>query len=367
VIRVETSGHLDVARTIGPFVNDTPGNDSGGLLFNMTTGKRSISVDLSQELGRQVLDDLVRWSDVIVESFSPRGRAALNLEYDRLAALRPGLILLSSCLFGQTGPLQRYAGFGTMGASLAGFFHLTGWPDRPPCGPFGAYSDYPSPRFALCALLAAIDHRRRTGEGQYLDFAQAEAASHFLTPVLLDYAVNGHVASRNGNADTVMVPHGVYPSAGEDEWIAIACRDDDDWAALASAIGHPELASLTRDERRAREPELDDLVAAWSAALAGGAAQDELITVGVPAHVVQNSIECAADPQLLHQEHFVSLPHPEHGTVICEASRTTLSATPAVVAGVPPLLGQDTVEVLTGVLGYDDERLGELFAVGALD
>src|SRR5262249_26338440 len=132
-----------------------PGTDSSGLLFNMTTGKRSVNIDLRQPLGREVLDDLVRWSDVIVESFSPRGRAALDLEYERLREVRPDLIMLSSCLFGQSGPLQRYAGFGTMGASLAGFFHLTGWPDRPPCGPFGAYSDYPSPRFALCAVLAA--------------------------------------------------------------------------------------------------------------------------------------------------------------------------------------------------------------------
>ena len=107
----------------------------------------------------------MRWADVVVESFSPRGRAALGLDYERLAELRPGLVMMSSCLFGQSGPLERYAGFGTMGASLGGFFHLTGWPDRPPCGPFGAYSDYPSPRFALCAVLAALDHRRRTGRG----------------------------------------------------------------------------------------------------------------------------------------------------------------------------------------------------------
>jgi benzylsuccinate CoA-transferase BbsF subunit len=274
--------------------------------------------------------------------------------------------MMSSCLFGQTGPLQRYAGFGTMGASLAGFFHLTGWPDRPPCGPFGAYSDYMSPRFALCALLAALDHRRRTGEGQYLDFAQAEAASHFLTPVLLDFAVNGHAATRNGNVDATMVPHGVYPTAGDDAWIAIACPGDAEWAVLAEAVGRPDLAGLTRDERRGREAELDALIGAWTAGRPGGEVQEELIGGGVPAHVVQNSIECAVDPQLLHQEHFVALPHPE-GTIVCEASRTTLSATPAVVTGVPPLLGQDTVDVLTEVLRYDDERLGVLFAAGALD
>ena len=311
VIRIETSHHLDVARTIGPFVNDIPGNDSGGLLFNMTTGKRSVSLDLRQPLAREVLDDLVRWSDVVIESFSPRGRAALDIEYDRLAALRPGLVMMSSCLFGQSGPLEKYAGFGTMGASLGGFFDLTGWPDRPPCGPFGAYSDYPSPRFALCALLAALDHRRRTGEGQYLDFAQAEACVHFLAPAVLDQSVNGRATTRNGNADIAMVPHGVYRSAGDDAWVAIACRDDADWHALAGLLDRTDLAGADderaagargRARRHRRRP---------------GRAPARRTTrwrrrspPGVPAHSVQNSGECMADPQLDHLGHWVTTPAP---------------------------------------------------------
>jgi crotonobetainyl-CoA:carnitine CoA-transferase CaiB-like acyl-CoA transferase len=367
VIRIETSGHLDVARTIGPFVKDTPGNDASGLLFNMTSGKRSISVDLGQPAGREVLDDLVRWADVVVESFSPRGRAALDLGYERLAALRPGLIMVSSCLFGQSGPLQRYAGFGTMGASLAGFFHLTGWPDRPPCGPFGAYSDYPAPRFGLCALLAALDHRRRTGEGQYLDFAQAEAGVHFLTPAVLEQSVNGRTATRAGNADVSMAPHGVYRSAGDDAWVALACRDDRDWGALAEILDRTDLAALTRAERVARADELDEAVTTWTAAWTPDEAAARLVAAGVPAHSVQNSGECFADPQLSHLAHWVTLPHPEHGTIIVENSRIDLDATPADVNGVPPTLGQDTVDVLTGLLGYDDARLGDLFVAGALD
>ncbi len=367
VVRIETSNHLDVARTIGPFVKDTPGNDASGLLFNMTTGKRSISVDLSQPLGSEVLDDLVRWSDVVIESFSPRGRAALGLDYERLAELRPGLVMMSSCLFGQSGPLERYAGFGTMGASLGGFFHLTGWPDRPPCGPFGAYSDYPSPRFALCALLAALDHRRRTGEGQYLDFAQAEACVHFLAPAILDQVVNRREMTRQGNADAMMVPHGVYRSAGDDAWVAIACRDDEDWRALAALLDRADLATLSLAERRARAAELDELVGRWTAGRSPDDAADLAISAGVPAHAVQNSGECYADPQLEHLGHWVTLPHTEHGTIIVEGSRVALSATPADVSGIPPSLGQDTMEVLTEYLGYDDERLGDLFAAGALD
>ncbi|MDQ1426160.1 MAG: hypothetical protein QOD72_3658 [Acidimicrobiaceae bacterium] len=367
VIRIETSGHLDVARTIGPFVDDTPGVDASGLLFNMTTGKRSIALDLGRPEAIDVLDDLVRWADVVVESFSPRGSAALNLNYARLVKVNPTLVMMSSCLFGQTGPLERYAGFGTMGASLSGFFHLTGWPDRPPCGPFGAYSDYMSPRFALCALLSALDHRRRTGEGQYLDFAQAEAAVHFLAPVLLDYAVNGHVCTRDGNADPVMAPHGVYPCAGDDEWIAVACRDDADWRALAGLLERPDVAELSGKRRVARRAELDAMVAAWTVRRSPADAETALIVAGVPAHSVQNSGSCAVDPQLAHHGHFVTLPHPEHDTIVVEGSRIAMSDTPAVVDGTPPLLGQDTVAVLTEVLGYDDERLATLFAAGVVN
>jgi benzylsuccinate CoA-transferase BbsF subunit len=254
-----------------------------------------------------------------------------------------------------------------MGAALSGFFHLTGWPDRAPCGPFGAYSDYMSPRFGVCALLAAIDHRRRTGDGQYLDFAQAEAAVHFLSPAVLDYVVNGTVATRDGNRDAAMVPHGVYPCAGDDEWIAVACRDDEDWHALAGVLDRPDLGDLTTAERRSREGELDGVVTSWTARQSAEDAARALIAAGVPAHPVHNSGECAADPQLSHDGHFVTLDHPEHGRVVAEGSRFRLEATPAVVDRSPPLLGQDTLDVLTHVLHYSEDRIGELLASGALD
>src|SRR5205823_8139695 len=196
---------------------------------NMNAGKLNVSIDLSMPEGRQVVTDLVRWADVMTESFTPGAMAAWGLDYASVREINPSIVMMSSCLMGQTGPLNRFAGYGNLAAAFCGFTGMVGWPDRPPAGPFGAYSDYVSPRFALCALLAALDHRRRTGEGQYLDFAQAEAAVHFLTPALLDYVVNGRVASRNGNADLDMAPHGVYPSAGDDQWVAIACRDDADW------------------------------------------------------------------------------------------------------------------------------------------
>jgi crotonobetainyl-CoA:carnitine CoA-transferase CaiB-like acyl-CoA transferase len=367
VVRVESTKVTDVARTVAPFLNDVPGAETSGLLFNMGAGKRSITLNLRSPEGHAVLEDLIRWADVLIESFSPRGGASLGLDYQRVSTINPDIVMMSSCLFGHSGPLAQYAGFGTMGASLTGFFHLTGWPDRPPCGPFGAYTDYMSPRFALCTLLAALDVRRRTGRGQYFDFAQAESAVHFLTPALLDYAVNRNVQRADGNADPVMVPHGIYPSAGDDQWVAVACRDDADWRALAGAIGGDDLTSLNVDQRRARARELDALVASWTSGREPAAAASSLLALGVPAHAVQNSGECAADEQLRSQDHFVEVPHAEHGTVVVEGSRISLSATPATIRRGPPVLGEHTVDVVTELLGYDDERLGMLLGAGALD
>ena len=360
VIRVETADHVDVARVSAPFIDDVPGLDSSGLFFNMSAGKRSVSLNLSHPDANRVLEDLVRWSDVVVESFSPRARAALGLDYQRLAAVRPNLIMLSTCLFGQTGPLRRCAGFGSTGAAMIGFGQLAGWPGRPAGGPWGAYTDYVSPRFALCTVLAALDHRRRTGHGQYLDFAQAEATAHFLTPALLDEAVNHHGPVNQGNSDPNMVPHGVYPCAGDDRWVAIACRDDRDWEALATLLGRSDLAPLRLSARQARVADIDELIANWTASRSTEEVEAAVISAGLPAHRVQNSAECVADPQLRHLNHYLTLPHPGHGTITLENCRITLSETPARVERTPPSVGQDTFEVLTEMLGYDPDFVGAL-------
>ena len=158
--------------------------------------------------------------------------------------VKPDLIMASSCLFGQTGPLSGLAGYGTMGASLSGFYDMTGWPDREPAGVFGAYTDYISPRLTACVILAAVDHHRRTGQGQHLDYSQMEAATHFLAPALVARQATVHKRTRRGNADDHMVPHGVYPCLGDDRWIAIACADDTQWARLAAAIGLEDRKSV---------------------------------------------------------------------------------------------------------------------------
>jgi benzylsuccinate CoA-transferase BbsF subunit len=367
VIHVESTRGPDSARAVQPFIDNLALPENAAIYHNMNAGKLSLSLNMASPGGREVLDDLVAWADVLIESFSPRGRLALGLDYERLRVINPRLVMMSTCLFGQQGPMAGYAGFGNMAACLVGFFDLTGWPDRGPAGPFGAYTDYISPRYAFVALASALRESRATGRGQYLDFAQAEAAVNFLSVAMLDYTVNGRVAARTGNDDPAMSPHGVYPCTGTDRWVAVACRDDSDWRALATVIGRPDLASLDTDERIARRAELNDVVAAWTRQHSPADAEAGLIAAGVPAHAVVHSPELYADPQLTHLGHFVDIPHPHHGSVTIEASRLGLSGTPSVIANGSPSFGLHTVDLLTETLGYDPDRVGELFSSGALD
>jgi benzylsuccinate CoA-transferase BbsF subunit len=271
---------------------------------------------------------------------------------------------------GQSGPLAQFAGFGNLAAALSGFFSLTGWPDRPPAGPFGAYTDYVAPRFTAVAILAALDYRRRTGQGQYIDQAQAESALHFLTPALLDYTVNGRCQERVGNVDAHLAPHGVYPAAGTDRWLAIAVRDDAQWQALCEVMGRPELGQdrrfATSTARLAHRDALDLILTAWTQEHDAHVAEAVLQARGVPASVVQNSQELCSDPHLLQRGHLVQLPHPLHGTTTVEGSRFKLSRTPAHVECAAPTLGRDNQYVLETILGYSPERIAALTAAGVL-
>src|SRR5215813_7261663 len=268
VVRIESSHRLDTGRTIGPFHDGQPGLEHSGFFQNLNAGKLGLTLDLAQDAGRAVALDLVRWADVVAESFSPKAMRAWGFDYASLLQVKPDLIMLSTCLMGQTGPLAQFAGFGNLAAALSGFFSLTGWPDRPPAGPFGAYTDYVAPRFTAVAILAALDYRRRTGQGQYIDQSQAESTLHFLAPAILDYTVNGRVQERVGNRDPAMAPHGVYPAAGADCWIAIAVGNDQHWQALCAVLERPALLHderfATPEARLAHQDALDAIVAAWT-------------------------------------------------------------------------------------------------------
>jgi benzylsuccinate CoA-transferase BbsF subunit len=361
VVKIETQQRVDVTRTVMPLhpLNAEHPLEGGGLFANSNAGKLGVELDLRVPAACEVVWDLVRWADVVLESFSAGALDRMGFGYERMRAVNPDVILLSSCLPGQTGPLQ-LPGYGNLSSAVFGFHYATRWPDRAAAGPFGAYTDVVSPRFSLTALLAALDHRRRTGEGQHLDISQGEASLHFLSPALLDVEVNGRELRVGGNADPEMAPHGVYPARGVDRWMAIACPDDEAWRRLAAELGRPDLAPLSREARLSRREELDELVAAWTAEQDPEGLEVRLQTCAIPAHQVHNTHECLADPQLAHRGHYVDVEHPLLGSVTVEGPRYRLSRTPGRVTAAGPTYGQHTWEVLSDLLGYDDDRIAKL-------
>lgn len=371
VVRVETSHRFDACRTVGPFQNGRPGGESSGLFYNMNAGKHPFSVDLSKPEGRAVILDLVRWADVVTESFSPKAMQAWGFDYESLRKVKPNLIMLSTCLMGQTGPMAKFAGFGNLAAAIVGFTNLAGWPDRPPAGPFGAYTDYIAPWFNAAAILAALEYRDRTGQGQLIDLSQGEASLHFLAPALLDTRLNQRKQERNANHDLNYAPHGVYPTTGTDCWIAIAVTSDEQWRGLCTAMKRTDLLTDTRfttkAARLAHQNELDDIIAAWTKDQEKFALETALQAAGVPAAAVRTMKELASDPQLVHRQHFVELDHPKFGKTTVEGSRFRLSRTPARIEGMAPTLGRDNQYVLETLLGYSEERITEIVASGVLE
>lgn len=366
VIRVESSTRPCLLRQALGHRDDIPDQENGISWHAVNANKLGVALDLRVPESIEVVKDLARVSDIVFEAFTPGSVAQMGLGYEDLVQLKPDLIMASSCVMGQTGPMRDFAGFGNMAASVAGFFDITGWPDRPPAGPYMAYTDYTSPRFTALALLAALDHRRRTGEGQYLDFSQMAAAIHLLTPALLDYQRTGTMATRDGNRDRHLTPHGVYPGCAADSWIAIAVEDDEQWRSLAIEMRRPDLADLTVAERREREGELDEVISSWTANQPVGGLQVRLQAHGVPAHQVSRSADVVNDPQLVHDRYFRWLPHPEARRAMVDGMPYHLSRSPGVHAWAGPTYGQHTMEVFERILGYDGDRIGKIAASGAL-
>lgn len=366
VIKVEGPTRFDASRSGGGGLKGDLGPDAGIQFGTLNAGKKGVTLNLNVKEGQEAFRDLCDWADVLVESYTPGTMDQWGLGFDTLQKTNPRLVMLSTSLMGHSGPLSTFAGFGNLAGAITGFYEVTGWPDRPRAGPFLAYTDYVVPSFMVSLIVAALEQRDRQGVGQHLDFAQAEAAIHFLASAVLEYTVNGVAPSALGNDDRFICPHVVVPAEGEDRWVAVACETDDQWERLASVLGRDDLANLDLEGRVELKADLEELIATWVRTRSMEVAQDELQSCGVPAHAVQNSAECFADPQLIHRGHWVTVEHPVHDEMIVEATRFQLSRTPALVTRSGPSLGEHNDEVLRGVLGYDDERIAELAVAGAI-
>ncbi len=364
VIHIETNTQPDALRITPPFKDGIPGLNRSAYQAGFNNNKYGLSLNLKHPRANEVVRRLIDWADIIAESYSPGTMARWGLAYEDLVKIKPDIIMYSTSQQGQTGRHSRVAAYGTHLVSLAGFTHLTGWPDRGPTGPYGAYTDTPVPPLGAAAIAAALDYRRRTGRGVHIDIAQYEAGVNFLAPVLLDYTVNKRVQQREGNRCAYAAPHGIFPCKGNNRWCAIAVFTDIEWQALCNAIGSPSLALdsefATLLLRKKNEDKLEQLLAKWTVNYDAKELMYKLQEAGIPAGLVENAEDIQNDTQLAHRHYLWELNHAEIGKHSYEAPPFRLSKTPAELNKPSPCLGEDTEYVCTRILGISDELFIEL-------
>ncbi len=370
VIRIESHKYPCPMRRGGPVREEKVGINRSGMFANFNTNKLGISLDLSKPEAQEIARKLVKWADIVGESFGPGVIKRFGLDYESVKKIKPDIIYFSTSLQGQYGPHYRYQAWGWQAAALAGFYEAVGWPDRPPTGIPGAYTDQIAPFYMVCALIMALEHRRRTGQGMYIDQAQFEVGVTFAEPSMLEYRVNGRITRRRGNRDPYAAPHGAYRCQGDDRWCAIAVTSEEEWKSFCEAIGSPGWISdpkfATLAARKQNEDELDRLVEEWTTKQAAPEVMLLLQEKGVPAGVVQKNEDICNDPQLEHRQTYHKLSHPEIGYMLHQQPAYRLSRSPCEMRASSPLMGEHNEYVFREILGLSDDEIADLLVEGAI-
>jgi len=371
IIKIETSTHLDTLRETAPFRDGMAGVNRSGYFADRNASKRSMTLNLKHPKAAALARRLIAKCDIVANNFTPGTMDRLGLGYNDIKAIKRDIIYLSMSMQGGTGPHAGYVGFGLTIGALAGLHHLSGPVERPPAGTATNYPDHvPNPCHAAFALLAALFHRRKTGEGQYIDFAQTEPTIDLLSTAVIDYTVNGRVAERNGNRQPDAIVHGVYRCKGEDRWIAISAYEDAQWQALVAVL---QLPPSLRDwcDAGTREQYADELDALLGTYTVRHDARELMTTLqahGVAAGMVQNARDLVEDdPQLKHRAHWVTLQHPEMGACLYNSPPAQLGETPAHLSRPAPLLGQHTREICCDLLELDDVEYAQFDREGVFE
>jgi benzylsuccinate CoA-transferase BbsF subunit len=370
VVHVESRSRPDGFRVhYPPYKDNQPGLDRTGSFAIFNDSKYGVTLNLKSPRGLEVAKKLVGWADVLIENFAPGVIERLGLGYQAARQVNPSLVYLSSCNMGQTGPKASQRGFGSQLTSQSGFTYLAGYPEQDPMLLYGPYIDFVAVGFGLIAVLAALDHRRRTGEGQYIDLAQYETGLQFILPALLDYETNGRVMTHHGNRDANAAPHNAYPCRG-DAWCAIAVFGDDEWRALcqvaASAPWTKDARFATHGLRKQHEDALDQAIAQWTRDRDARQLMETLQAAGVEAMVVNTLGDIFSDPQLQHRKIWRQLRHTVLGTFDYEAPPYDLSDSPATLRA-SPLLGEHNRYVYREIVGMSDEEISSLEKDGVIE
>lgn len=346
VVHVESRAHPDGFRLqYPPYKDGRPGIDASGCFAYFNDSKLGVTLDLKNPRGVELARRLAASCDVVIENMRPGVMARIGLGFEALRASNPRLVMLSSCNMGQTGPRADTPGFGSQLTALAGMSHLTGERDGPPMLLYGPYIDFIASLLGATAVLAALEQRRVTGKGAYLDVSQYECGLLFLAGELLDYHSSGKVAERAGNDDPEAAPHGAFACA-DGRWLALSCWSDAERARLAALLAGDEL------ER-------------WLSRRGAAAAAGELQAAGVHAHAVNTVADLFTDPQLAARGYWRRRLHEVIGEHAYCGPAFALSATPGEVTCAAPTLGHDNATVFRGLLGLAQEEYEAYQAAGA--
>ena len=368
----------DAATEALPTPAYTGSPNRGGAFMDINAGKRGLSLNLKHPRGREILEDLIRDADMLIEGFSPGTMQRMGLGYDRLKELNPRIIYVQQSGFGEAGRYGSARAFGPTAQAMTGISDMSGLPEPyPPAGIGYSYLDWFGAYNMAVAMLAALYRRDVTGEGCHIDASQGETGLYLTGTSILDHSVNGRRWSRYGNRSPYKpaAPHGAYRTQGQDRWIAIGAFTEAQWQALGEVLGRPEWASDPRftllADRLANQDALDALVGEATRGWDGFKLMAALQQLRVPAGVCQSARDrCDTDPQLAHLGWLVELPQTEIGTWPVKEHPTRFSETPTHIGGrlnrSGPNYGEDTEEVLTELLGMTATEIAGLRSSGAL-
>ncbi len=369
LVHIESKRWPDM-RTSRPFKDRIQGFNRSAYFNREHTSQLSVALNLASPQGIEIAKKIVAWADIVVENFAGGAMDRMGLGYKELKKIKPDIIMISSCMMGQTGPYSKHPGYGRPLTALTGFTNITGWPDRDATD-LNVYTDFVAPHFNSLAILAALDYRERTGKGQYIDLSQYESCLHFMEPLILDYNINQRIAIRNGNRNLSAVPHGAFRCSGEDRWCAIAIFNDEEWGKLCKIIGNPAWASDTKfttfKARKENEEELENLIGQWTIKHSAEEVMKLMQTAGLSAGILETGKELMEDdPQLNSRRLFWKLDHPEVGEYHSERPPFILSKSPCEVRRAP-LLGEHNELVLKEILGMSDEQIVDLVVAEVIE
>lgn len=364
VIKVESLKRLDYMRQGRPLKGTRPDPEQNPWFHALNRNKLSVTLNLAHPAGVELARRLILKGDVVIENFTPGFMKRIGLDYPSLQREKPDLVMLSMSGTGQFGPLAGIRSYATIIAALSGMDSLVGYPGERVLGMQQPYADANAGIHAVFAILVALHHRRRTGRGQFIDLAQIETGVGVMGEALMETLMTKRVPGTQGNDYPGFAPHGHYPCQGDDAWVAIAVRSDEEWGALCRALDAEALLADPRFEsapdRWRHRRELDRALGEWTRRLTPYEVTVRLQQAGVAAAPILGPAELLADPHFRARGTFVEVEHPVLGTEVIYGAAWRMSRTPVGVRRHAPLLGEHNQEVFGRLLGLSLEEIHQL-------